>query len=116
MTGPQRIEPPAPVFTQSYDLYAWLLDRLADAPSARTAPALEHAQHLLDAVTLALRGSAIDRRLDEAQQAIVLLGVHLRVLNDAEVLCDRQALHAHGLLRSIGRQVGGWQRQRRRRA
>ncbi|MEM6454811.1 MAG: hypothetical protein AAF772_06920 [Acidobacteriota bacterium] len=103
----------APVFVRAYDLYTWLQDRLGgEPPSSRAAPALRQACRLLDAVTLAVRGRGIDRRLEEAQEAALLLTVHLRAVAQAGQLSDRQQLHAHDALRDIGRQLTGWQRHR----
>ncbi|MEM6455111.1 MAG: four helix bundle protein [Acidobacteriota bacterium] len=102
----------APLYTRAYDLYSWLLDHAArlDDPCAK--PLLEYAQVLLDAVCLAVESFDTDHQLRKADEAATLLRTHLRVAAARGHLSDRQLLHANGMLREIGRQIGGWHRQR----
>ncbi len=100
----------APVFTRSYDLHTWLLDRFADSerypPVGRAV--LDHSRGLLEAVTLALLRFDTAERLVDADRHTALLRVHLRLAAEKELIDDRQLLHANGLLRDVGRQIGGW--------
>ncbi len=100
----------SPIFTCSYDLHAWLLDRFAEAqrcpPVCRAV--VHHSRALLEAVTLALLRFDTAERLVEADQHTALLRVHLRLAAEKELIDDRQLLHANGLLRDVGRQIGGW--------
>ena len=100
----------SPIFTRSYDLHTWLLDRFTEADrylSIRRA-VFDHSRALLEAITLALLRFDTAERLIEADQHSALLQVHLRIAAEKELIDDRQLLHANRLLRDIGRQIGGW--------
>ena len=100
----------SPIFTRSYDLHTWLLGRFEKIRGYRPLcrAVADHSRGLLEAVTLALLRFDTAERLIEADQHVALLRVHLRLAAEKELIDDRQLLHANGLLRDVGRQIGGW--------
>lgn len=109
----------APIFTRTYDLHGWLLDRLdvhgekegqLGYPVLRLS-VLDASTALLEAVSLALAHFETHDRLIDADQQAILLRIHLRLAADRELLDDRQLLYASGELADIGRQIGGWLRR-----
>lgn len=103
----------APLFTDAYDLYSWLLDRFAQLETHRElrCAVLDHSRRLLNAISLALARFDTGERLIEADEQATLLRIQLRLASDKELLNDRQLLHANERLGAIGRQIGGWRRK-----
>lgn len=104
----------APLFVRSYDLYAWLLQRLDkhDAPSPHLRAAiLGEARALLDAVVLALSRFDTTERAAVADEHAALLRVHLRMAADRGLVDTDQLLYCAGELDDIGRQLGGWRKR-----
>lgn len=104
---------PAPLFTESYDLTAWLLARLHTQSSRLAADICRLALALLDAVTLALRQRDDSGALEDADELLARLRLRLRLAADIELLQQRQMLHALERADTIGRQLGALIHHRR---
>jgi hypothetical protein len=63
---------------------------------------------LLDALVLALKGRRRDEMLDQADEALLLLRIHLRLATDSGLLEEGQLLYALERADAVGRQLGGW--------
>ena len=107
----------APIFTCTYDLHCWLLDRFdgdkVESHRNTRQTVLHHSRRLLESVTLAFENFDTERQLVEADQSATLLRVFLRLAAQRGLLDDRQLLFANKLLRDIGRQLGGWRKHRK---
>ena len=103
----------APLFIAGYDFYLWLLDRLEGCErfSPLKSALLDHARALLEALTLALQGFDRDERVLEADEALALLRLHLRLAEEKELLDEGQYRHALDCLENLGRQLGGWRKK-----
>lgn len=66
---------------------------------------------LLDLVTFALQNRERELRLADADELLVALRLRLRLAEQLGTLDERQLMHALGLADSLGRQIGGWQKQ-----
>ena len=104
---------PAPLFTDSYDLGAWLLARLHTQPSRLAADICRLALALLDAITLALQQHDAGDALDDADELLARVRLRLRLAADIDLLQQRQMLHALERADTIGRQLGALLRHRR---
>lgn len=101
----------APIFPQCMALYRWIAQHF-NASSATLARTLEvDALRLLDHVTLALKNFDRERHVEEADAALLLLRVHLRLAHELGLLDARQLVHVTGEAAEIGRQIGGWQKR-----
>jgi len=104
------VNPRAPLYTDAYDLAAWLLGHLDQGADALSRDTCRVCLGLLDAVVLALKDRDRWERLDQADEALLRLRQRIRLAQDRGIFDERQALHALGLCDRIGRQIGGWQR------
>jgi hypothetical protein len=102
----------APLFTDTYDLAAWLLGRL-DADASRLAAEIcRLALALLDVVTEALRQRDDPAALEEADDLLRRLRLRLRLAGEIQLLDERRMLHALERADLVGRQLGALMRHR----
>ncbi len=102
----------APLFVQCMALCRWCFEGLGAAPTALLARTIEgDALRVLDHVTLALKDFNRERNAEEADAALVLLRVHVRLAHELAMLDERQLVHVTGEMSAIGRQLGGWLRR-----
>jgi hypothetical protein len=104
------VTPRAPLYTDAYDLAAWLLGHLDRRGDALSRDTCRVCLLLLDAVVLALKNRDRWERLDQADEALLRLRQRIRLAEDRGIFDQRQALHALARCDRIGRQIGGWQR------
>ncbi len=102
------MNPRAPLYTDSYDLAAWLLKHLDERHSTVAGEICRLCLRLLDAVVLALKDRERWERLDEIDETLLRLRQRIRFAESIGLFDERQSLHALGLCDGIGRQVGGW--------
>ena len=103
----------APIFTSTWDLSTWLLQKARAQVHDPLAQSLaQEALSLLDAVTLALKNIDRELALQEIDLILIRLRLRLRLAIDGQLLTDRQGQYALALTDSIGRQLGGWQKAR----
>jgi hypothetical protein len=105
---------PAPLFTDTYDLTAWLLAGLHEHPSSLARALCQLSLDLLDAVTEALAERDALTALDEADALLARLRLRLRLAGSIELLDERRMLHALERADGIGRQIGALMRHRAR--
>jgi hypothetical protein len=103
---------PAPLFTDSYDLAAWLLGRLDREPSRLGADICRLALGLLDAVTEGLRARDDPSALLAADELLRRLRLRLRLAGETGLLDERRMLHALQRADGVGRQLGALLRHR----
>lgn len=108
--GPQP--QPAPVLVDTLQFAAWLEGRFGADPRELARSLCRRVLTLLDAVVLALKDRDRDGRLAEADETLICLRLQLRLAATCGLLSDAQATHALGFADRIGRQLGGWIRQR----
>lgn len=114
------IERNAPLYVESHDLARWVLERVEAWPEERgrtlRQPLAETACQLVTAVSLALTfPDTRGEHLREADETVVRLRMLLRLASELALLSPGGLRHAEGHLRAVGRMLGGWQRQLRRR-
>jgi hypothetical protein len=100
----------APIFTDTFALCQWLLHHFDREPSILARRLCDNALVLLEVVTLALRDRLRDERLEEADERLIALRLHLRLAGETGLLNEQQLLFALDGADRIGRQLGGWQR------
>jgi len=105
---------PAPLFTDTYDLTAWLLGGLHEHPSALARVLCGLALELLDAVTDALGQRDDLAALGEADELLARLRLRLPLAGSIELLDERRMLHALERADGVGRQLGALLRHRSR--
>lgn len=108
----------APVYTRSYDLARYLIERAQRYPRHQRfilgARIQSAAFDLVTGVVRALQSSG--RRgdaLDEVDDALNQLRIGLRLSGDLGLLEARQARFASEELANIGRMIGGWRTRER---
>jgi hypothetical protein len=89
---------PAPLFTDSYDLAAWLLGRLDREPSRLGADICRLALGLLDAVTEGLRARDDPSALLAADDLLRRLRLRLRLAGETGLLDERRMRSLRGAL------------------
>ena len=102
---------PAPLFVHSFDLAAWVLERFGEGCDTLSRELCGKSLSLLDLVTFALQDRERDLRLIDADELLVALRLRLRIAEQLGRLDERQLMHALGLVDSVGRQIGGWQKR-----
>jgi len=102
----QRV--PAPLYVDTFDLCAWLLDRFDGDSGSLNAKICQCALDLLGAVTLALKGRRRDEQLDNADELLITLRTYLRLAETCSQIETSQMLHALERCDAVGRQLGGW--------
>lgn len=102
----------APIFSDTFTLCQWLLERLDGQPGVLATTLCRNALQLLEAVALALKGRQRDERLEEADERLIMLRLQLRLAATTGLLEEEQSLFALAEADRIGRQLGGWQRAR----
>lgn len=109
--SPTARAPQAPIFTATWDLCVWLLNKTQAYPHHVLARSLaEEVLRLLDTVTMALKNMDRDSALDEADLLLIRLRLRLRLAVETALLDERQGQYALRLADDIGRQLGGWQK------
>ena len=101
---------PAPLFTDTFALATWLVERRGGSADVLPRRVLEVAVRLLEDVTAALKGRDRHERLSAADEGLLTLRTLLRLDAATGGLTEAQLLHALELADRIGRQIGGWQR------
>ncbi len=101
---------PAPLFTDSYSLAQWVLERLGSDDRQLPRTICRDVLDLLECVTLALKGRQREERAEEADERLIMLRIHLRLAESVGDLTEAQALHALEIADRIGRQLGAWLR------
>ena len=101
---------PAPLYTDAFQLSAWLLQHLDSDPRVLARAICQRALRLLAMITLALKDRDRLASLDSADENLIVLRVELRLAAAIGVFTEDQLLHALGYADCIGRQLGGWQR------
>ena len=105
------MKPPAPLFVHGFDLAAWMLGHFGERTDALSRELCAKSLTLLDLVTLALQDRERDLRLTDADELLVALRLRLRLAEQLGTLDERQLMYALGLVDSVGRQIGGWQKR-----
>jgi hypothetical protein len=100
----------APIFADTFSLCQWLLQHFDREPSMLARRLCDNVIVLLEVITLALRDHLRDERLDEADERLIALRLHLRLASETGLLNEQQLLFALDGADRIGRQLGGWQR------
>ena len=100
----------APIFTDTFSLCQWLLHHFDRERSILARRLCDNAVVLLEIVTLALRDRLRDERLEQADERLIALRLHLRLASEIGLLNEQQLLFALDSADRIGRQLGGWQR------
>lgn len=108
----------APLYVEAHDLARWLLERLegwhTERGSTLLRPLSDTTCDLVTSVSLALTFPQGRRDyLLRADESVVRLRMLLRLACDLALLSPGGLRHAQGQLRTIGRMLGGWQRQLR---
>ncbi len=107
--SPTQRDLQAPIFTVTWDLCVWLLNKTRTQPHDVLACSLAaEILHRLDTVTLALKNIDRDTALAEADLLLIRLRLRLRLAVETTFLDDRQGQYALRLADDIGRQLGGW--------
>jgi len=102
----------APIFTDTFALCEWLLQRLDREQGVLARTICNTAVQLLEEITFALKDRRRDERLEEADERLIALRMHLRLAGAIGLLDEQQVLFALECADRIGRQLGGWQRAR----
>lgn len=102
---------PAPLFTDCYDLSAWILGHFNKDTGYLARTLCARSLALTDAITLALQDRDRKRRLEAADEILVELRLRLRLAGQNQQLDDRQLLFGLQCSDRIGRQIGGWLRR-----
>lgn len=103
---------PAPLLVDTMQFATWLDGRFGADSRVLARSLCQRVLTLLDAVVLALKDRDRDERLAAADEALVCLRVQLRLAATCGLLSAAQTTHALGFADRIGRQLGGWIRQR----
>lgn len=103
---------PAPLFTDTYDLTAWLHGGLHEHPSTLARALCQLSLELLDMVADGLAERTGITELIEADELLVRLRRRLRLAGSIELLDERRMLHALDRADVIGRQIGALLRHR----
>jgi len=106
------VREPAPLFTEAYDLCAWLLGRLDGGANQLSQEICTLSLALLDAVTEGLRARDDPTGLYDADGLLRRLRLRLRLAGETGLLDERRMLHALGHADTLGRQLGGLLRHR----
>lgn len=101
---------PAPVFIDAYTLCQWILQHFDDQPGILAQSLCRNCLHLLEAITLALKGRLREERLEQADEYLITMRLKLRLAAGTDLLDDQQMFYAVDLVDRIGRQIGGWLR------
>lgn len=104
---------PAPLFTDAFDLSAWLLGRLDGTPTPLAGELCRLSLALLDAITDGLRSREDQSALLDADDLLRRLRLRLRLAGAIGLLDERRMLHALGRADALGRQLGGLLHHRR---
>lgn len=102
----------APIFTDTWDLCEWLLRHLQRDPSVLARTLCDDALALMDLIAWALKDWRRDERLEDADERLLALRLHLRLAGSLGLFEESQMLFALEATDRIGRQLGGWQRAR----
>ena len=102
----------APIFADTFSLCEWLLHHLDWEQSVLSRAICDTALQLLEVITFALKDRQRDERLDEADERLIALLLHLRLAGAIGLFDEPQVLFALECADRIGRQLGGWQRSR----
>jgi hypothetical protein len=101
----------APIYTVTWDLCNWLLQKARALPHDVLAQALaQESLTLLDTITLALKDIEREHMLADTDLILIRLRTRLRLAVATELFNERQGEYALELADSIGRQLGGWQK------
>ena len=100
----------APLFTQAYTLFNWLLQQMEKGRDHAflRGVVLDTGRGLIESLTLGLQGFDTLERAYRADEALALLRLHLRLSEDNGLLDERQYRYAVGEMDEMGRQIGGW--------
>lgn len=79
---------PAPIFADTFSFCEWLLNHLDREPSALARHLCGNALKLLDAITLALRNRLCEERLDDADEYLIALRVHVRLAETRSAIAE----------------------------
>lgn len=101
----------APLYRDATRLYEYLAPICSSDPRPLSAALQTGALRLAEAIVLALKDRDRDQRLDEADERLLLLRLHLRLGESTKLLTSGQALHAAAIADEIGRQLGGWRKK-----
>ena len=104
----------APIFTDTFALCEWLLQHFDQEQGVLAHTICNTALQLLEEITFALKDRRRDERLDEADERLIALRLHLRLAGAIGLFDEHQVLFALECADRIGRQLGGWQRARDR--
>ncbi len=100
----------APIFRDAFTLCEWVNEQLQREPTPVARAACGTSLRLLESVTLALQDRCREDRLEEADERLVALRLHLRLARALGLLERHQVIHALECADQIGRQIGGWRR------
>lgn len=103
-----RRRDPAPIYVDGYDLCRWTLDKFDRSTGVLEQRLCRDALALLDTLALALKDRRREEMLEQADELLILLRIHLRLAADGDLLDEGQLLYALERADSIGRQLGGW--------
>lgn len=101
---------PPPIYADACALSVWVLRRFGEDPGALAHALCRASLGASRAITLAVKGRDRDRRLFEADDALVTVRLYLRLAEEAGLLEPAQTLHGLDLADQVGRQLGGWLR------
>lgn len=101
---------PAPVFTDAFQLCAWILRHFNDDPRVLPRSLCQRSLRLLSMVTLALKDRDREASLIAADEILIALRPELRLAVAVDALTEEQMIHALGYVDRIGRQIGGWRK------
>jgi hypothetical protein len=108
------------ILSRTFDMLSWLLPRAQKFPKTHRlvterllGAALDFQEALFDAN--ARSGTARLRHLEAADAHLDKLRLYLRLSHQWHVLSDGQYRHISGMIAEIGRLLGGWLKQTKRR-
>ena len=103
---------PAPVVRDCGRLCEDLERRFRTDPGVLVRRICDEALSLLADLTLAVKGRDVDRHLEDADDRLIKLRAWIGLAGSTELLTQSGLLALLELCDAIGRQIGGWQRQR----
>ena len=104
----------SPIFAKTYDLLRWLLPATVKFPrehrfvlaTAVQQTALQFQERIIEAA----RAADPRPRLHQADTDLTKLRLYLRLCRDLKLLSPGQYEHVAGMVREVGRLLGGWLR------
>ena len=100
----------APLYTDTFRLCEWLLERFEADPGLLPGRILETGLDLHRGVCIALKSPVPEDLVEVADEDLIALRTYLRLAQSRGLLSEDQLLHALECADGIGRQLGGWLR------